>query len=201
MLVLCVDTSYKALSISLLKDGEIIKAYDEFCFKHQSEMLFIKMQELFKAVNMNPLDIDAICISKGPGSYTGVRIAMSMAKTICAIEPKIKLYTISTLKLYSNNRPNALVIMDARANRAYLGVYDKCQTVINDCIVNNDQINFEDYELIGDLSLFGREDKYYPISECFKNCFNSFEEVEEIAYLVPSYLKESDAYLSAKTNK
>ena len=193
MLTLCIDTAYKYLSLSLIENDEIIAAIDEECFKKQSEMVFLKLDELFKIANKKPLDIDSVCISEGPGSYTGVRIAMTIAKTICEVA-NLDLYTISTLKLYANNYENTMVIMDARASRAYIGVYDKDNVIKEDCVMNLADIKFSNHNLVGDLSLFGEKDKMFKISHCFLNTKKSWKKVDNITYLVPKYLKESDAY-------
>ena len=134
-----------------------------------------------------------MCITKGPGSYTGVRIAMTIAKVLCQVKG-IKLYTISTLRLYAGNHEKTMVIMDARANRAYVGVYDKETCLLEDCAMELKDIDTKDYNVILDGSLVGKEDVAPNIPECFLACKNLFEEVENINHLAPEYLKESTAY-------
>ena len=193
MLTLCMYTAYKYLSLSLIEDGKIIAAIDEECFKKQSEMVFVKLDELFCMAKRDRLAIDSVCITSGPGSYTGVRIAMTIAKTIAEVA-KLKLFTISTLRLYSNGEKNTMVIMDARASRAYVGIYDNGNAVMKDQVMNLNDINPENYNVVGDGSLIGKDDKMYTISGAFLKTMNFWEEVKEIDFLVPEYLKESDSY-------
>ena len=193
MLTLCIDTAYKYLTCTIIKDNEILSNYCVECFKKQSEEVFIALDKVFKEANINRKDIDSICVSEGPGSYTGVRIAMSIAKTIGELL-KIDVYTISTLRLYANNNENTMVLMDARANRAYVGIYDKDKIIKEDCAIELDKINKENYNIIGDCSLIGLDDKYHNIGECFLNTKSYWKKVDNIAYLVPKYLKESDSY-------
>ncbi len=194
MLTLCMDTSYKYLALALIKDDEVIGSFQELCFKRQSEMIFVKLKELFSKCQIDPLTIDSICISEGPGSYTGVRIAMTIAKTICEVAD-IDLYTISTLRLYAAGKKDTLVIMDARANRAYVGLYDQDRQVMSDRVLSLEKIDLADHDLIGDLSLFGKEDRMSDLALAFLATKKSWHKVEKIAYLVPKYLKESEAYL------
>lgn len=194
MLTLCMDTAYRYLTIALIKDDEIIASFEEECFKKQSEMIFVKLKELFESVSLDPLAIDAVCISEGPGSYTGVRIAMSIAKTLCEVAHK-ELYTISTLRLYAAGHKNTMVIMDARANRAYVGIYDEDRVIMEDRIMKIEDLEDKGYDLIGDLSLLGLEDKRYSISEAFLQTKGYWHKVDKIAYLVPKYLKEDKEYL------
>ena len=92
MLTLCIDTAYKYLTCALIQDNHIIGSYCKECFKKQSEEVFLALDETFKQANVERKDIDSICISEGPGSYTGVRIAMTIAKTIGELL-KIDVYT------------------------------------------------------------------------------------------------------------
>lgn len=193
MLTLCIDTAYKYLSVCLIKDDKIIASSSEECFKRQSEEVFVALDRIFNEANINPKLIDSICISKGPGSYTGVRIAMTIAKVIGEVL-NIDVYTISTLKLYAANKPNTMVIMNARADRAYVGIYDEGKTIMDDCILTIDQINASKYNVVGDGSLVNKEDNFINICEAFLNTKSNWQKVDNIAYLVPEYLKESESY-------
>jgi len=193
MLTLCIDTSYKYLTCALIKDEELLGFESYECFKKQSEEVFACLNTLFNKTNINRKAIDSICISEGPGSYTGVRIAMSIAKTIGTLL-NIDVYTISTLRLYANNQENTMVIMDARANRAYVGIYNKEEIIKDDYAIEIDKINYDNYNLVGDLNLLNKQDKMYNIAKCFLNTKNVWKKIENIAYLVPKYLKESESY-------
>ncbi len=194
MLTLCIDTSYKYLTCALIEDNELLAYVSELCFKKQSEELFNKLKQIFKEANINQQEIDSICISKGPGSYTGVRIAMTLAKTIGEVLP-CDVYTISTLKLYASNNPNTMVIMNARADRAYVGIYNQSETIVDDYISNVNEIDKSTYNVVGDGSLIGACDYYPNIAEAFLKTKEYWEKVDDIAYLVPKYLKESESYL------
>ncbi len=194
MLTLCIDTSYKYLAIALINDEGMIAEYNEECFKGQSESLLVKVKEIFDQAKIDPLKIDAICIAKGPGSYTGVRIAMTLAKVIAAVA-KLDLYTISTLRLYAGNGPKTMVLMDARANRAYVGIYDQDRVILADCVKELEQLDPMGYNLVGDAYLLGRADVKVDIAECFYKTRAYWEKVDDIDHLTPNYLKDSNAYL------
>jgi len=193
MYSLFVDTAYKYLSLAIEKDGVILASYNAECFKRQSEALFVELDKLFKSVNLDPSVIEAVYVSEGPGSYTGVRIAMSLAKVLCEVK-KIKLYKISTLKLYAGNSANTMVIMDARASRAYVGVYDKGKCLLEDQAIPLDKIETKDYNVALDGALVGKVNTNINVIDCFLACKRDYQEVKDINYLTPKYLKESDAY-------
>lgn len=193
MLTLCIDTAYKYLSLVLIEDDKIIGSISNECFKRQSEEVFVALNELFLKTNINKDDIDSICISGGPGSYTGVRISLTIAKVLSSIGNK-KLFKISTLRLYAGGNEKTLVIMDARANRAYVGIYDKDKCLKEDSVININEIDIKDYDVLLDGHLVGLDDKLPNIPECFLNTKYLWQEVKDIDYLKPDYLKESDAY-------
>ena len=193
MLTLCIDTSFRYLGLALIKDDEIIASHQEDCLKKLSESIFVVLDDLFKTSNISPQEIDAICIAKGPGSYTGVRIAMTIAKTLAQVSD-IQLYTISTLQLYAANASKTMVIMDARAERAHVGAYDTEKTLIADCVMPLADIDTTGYELVGDLHLLGKEDKEPDIAVAFLKTKSSWQRIEEVAYLTPEYLKATSDY-------
>ena len=194
MLTLCIDTSYKYLTIVLMNDEKILAKYSKECFKGQSEALLPCTKDLFEKAKIKPFDIDAICIAKGPGSYTGVRIAMTLAKVICSLS-KVKLYTISTLRLYAGGRPNTMVLLDARAKRAYVAIYDKESVILNDCVKELSDIDALDYQIVGDSNLLQRESAPLDIAENFLLTRDLWERVEDVDHLTPVYLKDNNAYL------
>lgn len=194
MLTLCLDTAYKYLTCALIEDDKIVSSYSEECFKRQSEEIFVILEDMLQKTNKRLLDIDSICITSGPGSYTGVRIAMTIAKVLASLAD-LKLYTISTLRLYANMQANTLVLLDARANRAYVGIYDKVSIIMDDTVLEIDKIDATEHNVVGDGHLIALEDKMPDISEAFLNTKAIWQEVKDIEHLVPVYLKESESYL------
>ncbi|MBR2578102.1 MAG: tRNA (adenosine(37)-N6)-threonylcarbamoyltransferase complex dimerization subunit type 1 TsaB [Erysipelotrichaceae bacterium] len=193
MLTLCIDTAYKYLTAALIRDDEIVAAISNECFKRQSEEVFVVLDELFRKAGIARRDIDSMCISSGPGSYTGVRIAMTIAKVYCRIAD-IALYKISTLKLYAGGKERTMVVMDARAKRAYVAVYDKNECLLKDQAMPLEMIDPQDYDVVLDGHLIGKEDKEPDIPSCFLNVKGEWEKVKEIDFLAPEYLKESSEY-------
>ena len=193
MLTLCIDTAYKYLTCALIKDGQIISSFSSECFKKQSEEVFNALDEVFKQANADKRSIDSICISEGPGSYTGVRIAMTIAKVMGELLP-CDVYKISTLRLYAANRPHCMVIMDARASRVYCGIYDKSEVIMEDQAVEIKDLDIGNYTIVGDGSLVGKENDWGDIPEAFLNTRYLWEKVGNISALTPKYLKESETY-------
>lgn len=112
MISLCMDSAYKQLVLGLYKDQELLAGISLEAFKKQSETIFVELNRLLKETNLDYKDIDRVIITKGPGSYTGIRIAMTIAKVLCSQMHK-ELYTISTMQLYAGIEKQANVILDA----------------------------------------------------------------------------------------
>lgn len=192
MITLGMDTSYKYLILVLLKDGEVMDSYVAEAFKKQSEEVFVRLIELMNRNNLTPDDLDEIIITKGPGSYTGIRIAMTIAKVFCTQKNKV-LKTISTFQLYSG-LDDTSVILDARSKRVYYGVCEN-GNVKESCIKNLDELS-DGESYIGDLHLLDQEDSTIDFAQNFAAVYPLAEKVDNIHSLVPEYLKSSEAYLS-----
>ena len=195
MITLCLDTSHTYLVVALIKDNQLLDSYCELCPKQQSEKVFPVMIELLEKNGLGPDSIDQVVITKGPGSYTGVRIAMSIAKVLCAIK-KLPLYTIGTLRLYAGNQ-NCRVVLDARGKRVYTAVYENGKAVETPNVKPLEEIQ-DDHFIVGDGSLFGKENEYGDIAQNFLETKDEWELVENVHLLVPEYLKDKDAYLTGK---
>ncbi len=194
-MILCMDTAHRFMGIALIDHDEVVDQITRDCFKKQAEALLPEVDAIMKRNGYQPEDIEKIVISKGPGSYTGVRIAMSVAKVLGAVA-KIPVYSISTLRLYSAAQ-NGLVLMDARSKRAYVGIYTKEESF--ETVMSLEEIEKErtdkEIEVYGDGSLIGLEDNYIDIGTCFLNTRAYWKEEENIHALVPEYFKDEEGYI------
>lgn len=196
MLTLCMDTSHTLLAVSLIDENKVVSKIQRECWKKQSEEIFPALEELLKDANKTVEDIDSIAITEGPGSYTGVRIAMTIAKVFAATK-KIDLYTIGTLQLYAGNLENCLVLLDARGSRVYSAAFDKKNNTLPLAVRTIDEVKAicSSYTVIGDGHLVGKEDSYPDVAENFLNLKSEWKKAENIHLVVPEYLKPSESYL------
>lgn len=192
MITLCMDTSHTYLVLALIKDDNLLDSYCEPCHKQQSEKIMPVLVEMLEKNQIQPQEIDQIVITKGPGSYTGVRIAMTIAKVLCSMR-EIPLYTIGTLQLFAGKQ-DCRVVLDARGHRAYTAVYQNGKEIEQPNVHDIDAIAL-DHPLIGDGHLFGQEDYYPDLAKNFLETKESWHLEENVHTVVPEYLKESEAYL------
>jgi len=130
MNILAMDTSNKALSLALLHDKELLGQVTLNIKKNHSITLMPAIDFLMNSLDMKPTDLDRIAVAQGPGSYTGLRIAVATAKTL-AHTLKIELVGVSSLQALIPDQVEGLVIpiMDARRNNVYAGFYQSGQSV------------------------------------------------------------------------
>jgi len=127
-LVLNIETATTNCSVSLSKDGEtlVLKEDKDSGYSH-AEKLHVYINDLFKEANINPKEIDAVAVSKGPGSYTGLRIGVSAAKGLCFALDK-PLLAVSTLESLAQqvkiNDGYIVPMLDARRLEVYSAVFD-----------------------------------------------------------------------------
>ena len=198
MKTLCLDSAHKSLVVALLEDGEVKAGVALNCWKQQSETLFPELIKCMNQVGWSANDIDEVFITDGPGSYTGVRIAMSVAKVLCT-RKQLPLYCISTLQLYAGMCEHTLVMLDARSSRAYVGVLHHGEYEKEPCIMTLEEIkeylaSHSDITLLGDADLINEEIAEINFVENFKLLRPLARLVENVHTLTPRYLKEQDAY-------
>lgn len=136
MKVLAFDTSSKALSVALLEDCQLLAEHTLNVKKNHSISLMPVIDFMMKQVGWKPTDLERIVVAQGPGSYTGLRVAVATAKTL-AYTLAIDLVGVSSLHALCPERSGLLVpIMDARRNNVYAGFYDNGRATQPDCHIN-----------------------------------------------------------------
>ncbi len=196
MITLAMDTAYKYLTVGIYEDGQLLAGLAEECFKKQSETIFVRIEELLHKCGLKLSDVDEVVITEGPGSYTGLQIAMTIAK-ILGTQSTAKIYTLSTMQLYAGLEPQANVILDARAHRAYTAHLSN-GVITEEAILDvKDLPKFIDDHpgtLYGDGFLVEQEGAPSDFLQNFADLRELYQPVENVHALVPKYYKESDAY-------
>lgn len=215
-LIIAIDTSTKACSIGLHHNGDLLAQQAYHLQKSHSSLLPIIINQLMDNVDMRMADLDAVAISAGPGSYTGLRIGTSTAKGIC-FGLDIPLISFDSLdSMYESVKrtiaEKTLVcpMIDARRMEVFCNLRGTNGTYIwesKPLILEED--TFENYRneqilLIGDgaekcQELFSSNSNISYNSEIHPNAiavsnmverkFNE-SDFEDLAYFEPSYLKE-----------
>ena len=121
--VLIIDSSTPILFLGLLNHGQPIDSAVETLDRQQSEWMVPKVISFLLRHQLKLTDLHAIVVGDGPGSFTGVRLSLTLVKTLGLLKP-ITIYPISSLQLFAIE-PLSVVWMDARGERMYLGVYEK----------------------------------------------------------------------------
>ncbi|WP_338471499.1 tRNA (adenosine(37)-N6)-threonylcarbamoyltransferase complex dimerization subunit type 1 TsaB [Niallia sp. XMNu-256] len=143
MNVLALDTSNYSLGIALVNEDKVIGEYITNMKKNHSVRVMPGIERLLDDCDMKPADIDKIVVAKGPGSYTGVRIGVTIAKTL-AWTLNIPLVGVSSLEVLAagvGRHFDGYVspLFDARRGQIYTGLYrfekGKIQSVMPDQIL------------------------------------------------------------------
>lgn len=126
--ILNIETATTNCSVSLSKDGEILvlKEDNSLNYSH-AESLHVFIGEVLESANLKPSQLDAIAVSKGPGSYTGLRIGVSTAKGLCFAldKPLISINTLQSLAHQVHINEGIIIPMiDARRMEVYSAIYD-----------------------------------------------------------------------------
>lgn len=211
--ILHIETATKNCSVSLGKDGELIDTIElaEAGFNH-AEKLHVFIDEILQRNAFSYQSLNAIAVSKGPGSYTGLRIGVSAAKGLCyALDiPLIAINTLEALSRQLNVTEGVIVPMiDARRMEVFAAVYNfefKEMVSTHALIVDESTMHKFDglVHLIGDGAkkvkevfvedrFIWHENIIYPSSKQLVDAaFKKYvaNDFEDVAYFEPYYLKD-----------
>lgn len=127
-IVLCIETSTTNCSVAIAIDGEIKAIREENNQKYShAEKLHVFIDEILKEANLEKKQLNAVAVSKGPGSYTGLRIGVSAAKGLCfALDiPLISTFTLEVLVQQIKCKDCYIIpLLDARRMEVYSAVFN-----------------------------------------------------------------------------
>ena len=213
--ILNLETATTNCSVSICKDGELlaIKENDTPSYSH-SEQLHVFIEDVLKEGKSALQDLDAIAVSKGPGSYTGLRIGVSSAKGLC-FSLDIPLISIATLESMahqaeSENYDFIIPVLDARRMEVYSAIFDQSRFEVRETRAEIiDKNSFQGYTEKGKVILLGSGAEKCKSILTHKNIsydtsvvpssrdmgalsYQKFEnkEFEDVAYFEPFYLKD-----------
>lgn len=211
--ILNIETATKNCSVSIAKEGETLlcKEIAEQGYSH-AEKLHVFISEALATLNLDFSDLDAIAVSQGPGSYTGLRIGVSAAKGLC-YALSIPLIAVDTLEVLASaiSVENGVIIpmIDARRMEVYSAVFSSDMLKIRDTkaeIITEESFSeiTETIHFIGDGALKCQEvlssgqfvyhpEIIYPSAKQMSAL--SFEkhkksDTVDVAYFEPFYLKD-----------
>ena len=211
--ILNIETATKNCSVALAKNGQTLlcKEIAEQGYSH-AERLHVFIEEILKESKVTFQDLDAIAVSKGPGSFTGLRIGVSAAKGFCfALE--IPLISIDTLTILANQLKveSGIIVpmIDARRMEVYSAVFnsniEKTREVEAEILTEESFANYnETIHFIGDSNdkaksiltktsfVFHDEIVFPSAKEMSALSYNKFQnqDFEDVAYFEPYYLKD-----------
>lgn len=216
MKILAIDTSSSVCSTALLENEDIIDENNLDNGRTHSENLMPLIDELLVRNNLNLKDIKLISITIGPGSFTGIRIGIASIKPMAEIHniPIAAVTSLETLARNDESNKNKIVLIDAKNNQVYGGVFDKNYNLLEDYMADdiNEVINkfnkYEDSIIIGDGGILHKELLVSNIKNIEFSTFNKQSAVStgRIGYkkflnndlknadtLLPTYLRKSQA--------
>ncbi|MFH6768540.1 tRNA (adenosine(37)-N6)-threonylcarbamoyltransferase complex dimerization subunit type 1 TsaB [Gaetbulibacter aquiaggeris] len=213
-IILNIETATTNCSVSLSKEGKIIISKEDYDKNYShAERLHVYIDEILKRGHIQANQLDAIAISKGPGSYTGLRIGVSAAKGLCFAlnKPLISVSTLEALAHQVKNCDGVIVAMlDARRMEVYSAIFDSNHDQIRETkaeILSED--SFSTYLEQGKVYFIGNgvektktlishpnavfiEDKLPSANEMGFLAHHKYKisDFEDVAYFEPYYLKD-----------
>ncbi|WP_347922982.1 tRNA (adenosine(37)-N6)-threonylcarbamoyltransferase complex dimerization subunit type 1 TsaB [Pontimicrobium sp. SW4] len=213
--ILNIETATTNCSVSLSNKGETVILKEDYNNNYShAERLHVYIDEVLNEANISLSDLEAIAISKGPGSYTGLRIGVSAAKGLCfALDvPLISIPTLESLAHQIKTESGGVIVpmLDARRMEVYSAVFDVNHNQIRETEAQIlDENSFMEYLEIGKVYFIGNgaaktkelikhvnavfvEDKLPSANELSQLAYQKYKksDIEDVAYFEPYYLKD-----------
>lgn len=208
MKVLAFDTSSKALSLAILEDKQVLAETTINIKKNHSITLMPAIDFLMASLDWTPKDLDRIVVAEGPGSYTGLRIAVATSKTL-AHTLNIELVGMSSLLALVPYQQEGLFVplMDARRNNVYAGFYENAKPVMPEAHLPFERVielinGASQVTFVGEVGPFVEQiQEHLPrtnYKETLPNAANLAlwawdKEADSLHDFVPNYLKRVEA--------
>jgi len=212
--ILNIETATKNCSVSVSNNGELIaiKELNNGNYSH-AEVLHSYINEVLKEAEISISDLNAIAVSKGPGSYTGLRIGVSAAKGL-SFSLDIPLIAIDTLKSLAHcltiESGKIVPMLDARRMEVYSAIFDSNFKQVRDIKAEIiDENSFSEYlenahiyfvgdgaekckDVITHANAIFIEDKFPSAKEMCSLAYDKYKknDIEDVAYFEPFYLKD-----------
>lgn len=213
--ILCLETATTNCSVAVGVNGEVKSLIEENSPKYShSEQLHVFIEQAMAKASISLKDLDAVAVSKGPGSYTGLRIGVSAAKGLCFALgiPFISIPTLKSMATQVELNPNEVVVplLDARRMEVYSCAFNHRHEVISETkaeIISED--SFEEYKSFEKIHLLGSgsqkcievltDDIFQFQSDVIPSANEMASlaekkygvgEFEDVAYFEPYYLKD-----------
>lgn len=218
MTTLLIDTSNQPLAVSLVKEKEVLLNYQSNIKKNHSLQLMPVIESMMNEAGIQPSDLQEIVVANGPGSYTGLRIGITTAKTL-AYALNIPIYEVSSLKALAHTVSNddkwIVPIFDARRDFVFTGIYQYQESKLiemkEDCYISIQELQAilngqqKDYVFVGVDALRLAEKLDGPIVSNLPDASLMFDlkesPVSNVHELKPRYLKLSEAEQNWKNNQ
>ena len=159
--IILIETSTSLCSVAISEDGEVTAYRESSAPKAHASLTAVFVQEVLSERNLTLADCDAVCVSKGPGSYTGLRVGVSTAKGLCfgSGKPLIAVGTLDTLVAQASTpdviakseaswqAPYKFIIpmIDARRMEVYAAVFENGTQITETAPVLVDENSFAEY--------------------------------------------------------
>lgn len=217
--ILNIDTASEKAHVSFAENGKILHSLSSESQKEHASFLQSAIEQLIKITGIKLAAVDAVAVTAGPGSYTGLRVGMASAKGLCYALKKplitmgtLEVLTASALKLFMNEGDEAYFycpMMDARRMEVFTAIYKKdLSAQLPPCAMILDEFSFEKELLNSKIYFFGTGAQKWklicksanaifktasidPESMCrLSNTLFTENKFTELAYSEPLYLKE-----------
>lgn len=197
MLSLMIDTSNRYLLIAMAKDGVLFDKIQEEGSRRQSENAIPYIERMLDQHGLELFDFDEIIVTQGPGSYTGVRVGLTIAKTLKAVSP-VEVKMVSSLAAFAGTEGKKIALIDARSQKVFVGVYNQgvlqgSEQMVAISDFDAFKAKYPDYDIVGDGALVNVACQEVDLASHMLALGKITTPVGSVHELLPRYIKDVEA--------
>ena len=191
---LLLDSSNTSLTVGLAKNDSLIESISYEAWQCQSEHMIPEINSILVKHSISRDDLNGVVVAIGPGSYTGVRISLTIAK-VMGVALNIDVFPVSSLQILKNGNKPSICLENARSNRSYIGVYENEKCLLLDQIMTNDEVKnyiskHPDYCVCGQTNYLGIEGYQSDMAIEMLSLLKHLQPCSDSRALKPVYLKD-----------
>lgn len=200
MRTLLMDVSTLVMYVGIARDDVLLDHSMRIAKRDHAKYMVDRVEKIIERNRLTLDQIDRIVVGIGPGSYTGIRIATTVAKML-GFAKEIPVYTVSSLYFMTSGYEGKIAaLIDARRGYVFAQIHEDDQVILDDTYVLLESLKQE--ESFKQAKTVFIDERHYEVSP--KHIFTQMKKVEDIHALIPNYLRKTEAennYDKASKNK
>lgn len=197
-----IDTNNKVANYLAIKDEKVVEVYNKVIEKNLTNFLVSSFKEFINKNFYSLKKVNTIYFVNGPGSFTNIRLANIMIKTLVTLNPNLELMAIDRLAFLADYNINEVVVCESSSTSKFVFIHKKNEVLVQTSLVSNEQYSqlltkYSDFT-VRDISNFSFQDNVTDITNLN---LDFFHKITDLSTFEAGYYKEPNIDKNSQFNK